>query len=169
MNFYSSKISIAFRPIQGIISMYPWGDSLVMCEGILASTFFPSNLVQISNQGRICQFHYYAVAASLVFRKINWTWLQLLERWGGVTKPLFFFLLFPYVFDNYQNTGHLYDITFIFDTCHRSWTAFIWCEPFLTNRNATQKSWMRIKTIGYDSVICQEWLNDTLISAMVAM
>ena len=109
-------------------------DSLVICEGMLDSTFVPRNLVKISNPVRICQHHYCALAASLVFQRIN---CGFNSSSAGVGFPMqlspFRYFLF---FQNYQCTAYLYKITMIFDTCHRSWTVPICCEPFITNRNS---------------------------------
>ena len=41
----------------------------------------------------------------------------------GVTKHIFSVPLFSLFFQDDQNTGYLYDITFIFDRCRRSWAA----------------------------------------------
>ena len=41
----------------------------------------------------------------------------------GVTKPFFSVPLFSHFFPNDQNSDYLYDIKFIFDSCHRSWAA----------------------------------------------
>ena len=40
----------------------------------------------------------------------------------GFTEPIFSVTLFPF-FQNNENTGHLYDITSIFDRRHRSWVS----------------------------------------------
>ena len=43
--------------------------------------------------------------------------------WGGGYKADFLrSVIFP-IFHNNQNNGYLYDITFLFDRCHRSWAA----------------------------------------------
>ena len=42
---------------------------------------------------------------------------------GGVIKPIFSVPLFPHFFQNNQDIGYLYDKTFAFDRCHRSWAA----------------------------------------------
>ena len=46
-----------------------------------------------------------------------------LQLWGGGYWTYFIrSVIFPFFQDD-QNTGYLYDVTFIFDRCHRSWAA----------------------------------------------
>ena len=46
----------------------------------------------------------------------------LLDRGGGYLANFLRSVIFPF-FLNYQNSGYLYDIKFIFGRCHCSWAA----------------------------------------------
>ena len=88
----------------------------------------PPELISFALNYQFALIHLRCCIMRYTFRSNRCYWSVVVYCYfrGGGYKANFLRSVIFTIFQNNENTGYLYDITFIFDRCHRSWAHRSW-------------------------------------------